>query len=342
VQPLSDPDTPQPIKRKDLIKQLSPIGSPEASPVKKKRVKISKALSPTPSKKGSEFITHDYDDFDELSVMTPPEPAPSKRKKRREIPSEELSALPSFKMPDGLNDLADQARAFIDQDNIQIPLPSSLTHNEQEVRPRENRCPMCKKFVDDDYLQKFKSLSTRMQMKSCQSHQKNSAGEEWKLKGYPLINWDELDSRIDKHHPFIVRLIKGADCHSRALLEERVQAGKDRNLLTTTSNLTPGYYGARGLRAISEHVMGEFSKLLMKRAVKDKLVAARGVTGFVQAVVVPEVTVLLISDDMDVGIQEARDILTDSIGLGEMVHEEIRDVVKRRVRDSDNDDDLDD
>jgi hypothetical protein len=84
--------------------------------------------------------------------------------------------------------------------------------------------------------------------------------------------------------------------------------------------------------------MLEFTPLLKKRVVKDRLMAARGVTGFVQSVLVPEVTVLLIMEDMNIMIDEARTVMKDSIGMGELIHEEIRDVVVRRVEDTDDED----
>jgi hypothetical protein len=84
--------------------------------------------------------------------------------------------------------------------------------------------------------------------------------------------------------------------------------------------------------------MLEFTPLLKKRVVKDRLMAARGVTGFVQSVLVPEVTVLLIMEDMNIMIDEARTVMKDSIGMGELVHEESRDVVVRRVEDTDDED----
>jgi hypothetical protein len=340
VEALSDPDTPPQKKRQDVMKKLSPISSPEATPVKANQLKVSGSLSPTPIKKDAGFVKPEYDDFDELNAPTSPSSVANKVTKNKNVSNDEPSVpSSSFKMLGGIDELAIQARAFIDQDNIDAQ--SLLAHEDEDTGSQNKRCPMCKKTVDDEYLRKFKSLSTRMQMKACQSHQKTTASEEWKLKGYPVINWEQLSSRINEHHQFIEGLIEGAECHSRSLLEERVKAGKDRNLLTTTTNLFPGYYGARGLRAISEQVMRKFSKLLRKRAVKDKTMAARGVTGFVQSVVVPEVTVLLIAEDMKVGTEKARDILNDSAGLGEMVHEEIKDVVKRRVRDSDDDDDFD-
>ena len=85
--------------------------------------------------------------------------------------------------------------------------------------------------------------------------------------------------------------------------------------------------------------MYAFTPLLKKRVVKDRVMAARGVTGFVQSVLVPEVAVLLIMEDMDVDVGEARNILTESSGMGELVNEEIKDVVTRRIADSDEEED---
>jgi len=204
------------------------------------------------------------------------------------------------------------------------------------------RCPMCNKPVDPDDLRAFGDMNTRQQEKFCRSHQRKSAKEDWESHGYPEIDWENLDSRISTHHSFIKEVVKGAESHYRRALADIVKAGKDRNLMKMTSNLTPGYYGSRGLRAISENLMQKFSPLLKKMAIQDRLISARGPTAFVQSVLVPEVTVRLIMEDMKVEIEEARKILTDSVGVGELVHEEIRDVVMRHVEDSEEDGEDDD
>lgn len=203
------------------------------------------------------------------------------------------------------------------------------------------QCPMCNAQIDANELRASGNMNTRQQEKFCRTHQRKTAEQNWEINKYPEIEWENLDSRIAKHHSFIKELVDGKDCHYRELLDEKVKAGKDRNLLKMTSNLTPGYYGSRGLREISESIMKEFTPLLKKRGVTDRLMAARGVTGFVQSVLVPEVTLLLIMEDMGVEKEKARDILTDSVAIGELVHEEIKDVVPRQVEDSE-DDDFDD
>ncbi|APA05558.1 hypothetical protein sscle_01g003280 [Sclerotinia sclerotiorum 1980 UF-70] len=209
------------------------------------------------------------------------------------------------------------------------------------------RCPMCNEAVAAEDLEAFGEMNTRKQEKFCLSHQRKSARSNWKVKGYPDIDWTTLDSRIANHHAFIKRLISGASCHSRDKLDEKIRTGKDRNLMKTTTNLTPGYYGSRGLRLMSENIMHKFTPKLKERAPIDRLISARGPTAFVESVIVPELTVLLIKEDMKVDEEEAREILKESCEIGDLVNEEIKDVVKlkpkekRYINDSDDDDDDD-
>jgi hypothetical protein len=71
----------------------------------------------------------------------------------------------------------------------------------------------------------------------------------------------------------------------------------------------------------------EFGPLLLKRSREDRLVSARGSTMYLQSVVVPELAVQLIMEDMGVGEEEARRILTESTEVGELLNDEIPDVV---------------
>ncbi|KAA8573988.1 hypothetical protein EYC84_005527 [Monilinia fructicola] len=78
--------------------------------------------------------------------------------------------------------------------------------------------------------------------------------------------------------------------------------------------------------------MSKFTPKLKKRAPIDRLIAARGPTAFVESVVVPEVTVLLIKEDMKVDEEAAREILQESREIGDLVNEEIKDVVKLKPK----------
>ena len=244
-----------------------------------------------------------------------------------------------LEFPEGLGDIISEDVAGA---RTHSPVDDSAV-----LAPGFSRCPMCNKPVSKKLLESQGFMNIRQQDRFCNRHQRETALSEWKEKGYPEINWNSLDSRIARHHNFIEKLIRGQDSHYRNLLDDIVEAGTERNLLKSKGNLTPGYYGSRGSRAISENIMLQFTPLLKDRAVRDKAVMARGVTGFVQMVLVPEVATLLIMEDMNISEEKARDVLTESISLGDMMHEEIQDVVVRRKEDDsdsvqDSSDDMDD
>ncbi len=61
-----------------------------------------------------------------------------------------------------------------------------------------------------------------------------------------------------------------------------------------------------------------------------------------QAVLVPELAVLLVKEDMGVDDEEARGILQESIEIGDLLNEEEEEVINGKVAGDDSDDDLDD
>ncbi len=73
--------------------------------------------------------------------------------------------------------------------------------------------------------------------------------------------------------------------------------------------------------------MDKFSSQLRRIAVTDRLVAARGVTSYVQNVLVPELAVRLICEDLGLEVEEARQVMRESVGLGDLLNEEVEDVV---------------
>lgn len=237
-----------------------------------------------------------------------------------------------FRMPSIATDLVGDSQ-------LEDILASGIEESSFEIAPPspevliQASCPMCGEPVDAIFLKTYnngKRMTIRMQGAFCRTHKKKSARTEWTEKGYPTIDWNDLDSRLSEHHSYIKELLDGAPSHYRNILDEQVRAGKDRTLMQAVKNsntITPGYYGSRGLRAMSENIISKFSPHLRKIAVQDRLVAARGVTGYVHNVLVPEMAVRLIGEDMAVGVEEARQILKDSASIGDLLSEEVEDVV---------------
>ena len=72
----------------------------------------------------------------------------------------------------------------------------------------------------------------------------------------------------------------------------------------------------------ADNIMSRFANKLRRLSVSDKLISSGGVSRYVQAVLVPELAVLLTRDDMKVDEEKAREILRDSVDIGNLLNEE--------------------
>lgn len=73
--------------------------------------------------------------------------------------------------------------------------------------------------------------------------------------------------------------------------------------------------------------MTRFASKLRRRAVTDKLISTRGVSEYVHAVLVPELGVSLIMDDMSVDEEKAREVLRNSVDIGNLLNEEEDEII---------------
>jgi hypothetical protein len=328
------------------LKILSP-GSEASSPFKKARApKVSK-----PTKEGESSSLSDIDSDDVLS--DPPRPAygrmsaqnlrkdrtqkPEKRTKRQtkragknkppdSSADEGISQRSAFKMPEGYNEFA----SANDLAGIDMPVyDDKETDKKANLGPDQAPCPMCDEPVDKQWLSEYSKgqrMSIARQAKFCHQHKKRSAREIWKMRGYPEVGWSQLETRIAAHHSYLESLINGASSHFGERLREKIKTGQNRTLFTTDEYPVPGYYGLRGMSTMTENIVDAFSRLLRERAPRDRLISARGHTGYVQSVLVPELGVRLIKEDMNItDDNEARAVMRESRALGIILNDERAD-----------------
>lgn len=86
---------------------------------------------------------------------------------------------------------------------------------------------------------------------------------------------------------------------------------------------------------MSENIMDKFSPQLKVLAPQDKVIFALGIPQYVGMVLVPELAVRLIREDMNVSLVEAREILKDSAPVGDLLQEELDEVVVREADEAD-------
>jgi len=256
----------------------------------------------------------------------------------RARPEPEASPEPVLKIPEIFSpsfDFDAGDSTLLDVDGISRPTLTrrSTSPLTEATTPSSSMpvCPMCYETVEKELLDEFKATHPRMTLQQeqqfCLLHKRTSARNAWVANGYPDIKWGRLEARINRQHDFLKAILEGGKSHFSEMFSQKVKTGQNKTLLKSDESLTPGYYGIRGLRTMSENLVSEFSSLLRKRAVKDRLVSARGHTAYVQSVLIPELAVRLIMEDMDVNEDEARSIMADSRWIGEILNEEVADVV---------------
>lgn len=194
------------------------------------------------------------------------------------------------------------------------------------------RCPLCRAVVDKLWYEEVtggKRLTMRQQAGFCRDHKVKSAHEQWRKKGFPDIDWSHFDQRLESYHPKIEDMLRGdKPSFYRNAFEDTVRAGKTRTLKQAmlqgadVEDMTPGYYGSRGAKMVVDNIIARFSSKLRRLAGSDKLISAGGVSGYVQAVLAPELAVMLVMDDMGVDEDEAREILRESVEIGNLLNEE--------------------
>lgn len=72
----------------------------------------------------------------------------------------------------------------------------------------------------------------------------------------------------------------------------------------------------------ADNIVSKFNSKIRRLAASDKLISSGGVSRYVQAVLVPELAVLLVMDDMKVDEEKAREVIRDSVDIGNLLNEE--------------------
>ncbi|OQE39273.1 hypothetical protein PENCOP_c007G01656 [Penicillium coprophilum] len=242
---------------------------------------------------------------------------------------------------------AEEYAAMLLDDDSPLSSPTSSTCEEmqmsqvKESAAKENRqpsparpalCPMCHNEVDWASLELFKSQPKqriREQMMFCESHKLRSAMDLWRERGYPKIDWDGFEERVQSYFPELEKLlVPGAFSYYRNILSTsapgkarnfRVRAGDDERLKA----MTCGYYGTMGATKILETIIRRFSVVVRRLATTDELIKTAGVAGYTQSVLVPELAALMVKDDMKVNDEDARRIMRESMEIGDRVNPDL-------------------
>ncbi|WPH01591.1 Hypothetical protein R9X50_00443900 [Acrodontium crateriforme] len=207
-------------------------------------------------------------------------------------------------------------------------------------------CNFCGKSLPRTLLQDFEDkftggqpLNYKWRGRFCTYHNERQAETIWRERGYPDIEWNRLGDRLQaRKHVQHIKCILDGDVHSmyREELKETLN-GRSKTLAQLEARgdkkqSRVGYYGPRGEKVMTEYIVSRFGDQLRSAATTDKLVVAAGVSGgisgFIHAVLVPELAVSLIMEDFKTNsMSKVADIIAESAELGELVNPESEDKV---------------
>lgn len=74
------------------------------------------------------------------------------------------------------------------------------------------------------------------------------------------------------------------------------------------------------------NILTHLGSQLRRLAASDEIIASRDVPEYIQAVLIPELAILLVKEDMQVDDEGARAIIKESVNLGELLHDEEEDL----------------
>ncbi|KAI5291088.1 hypothetical protein KEM54_006354 [Ascosphaera aggregata] len=201
-------------------------------------------------------------------------------------------------------------------------------------------CPVCSFPIDTDLEDECLYIATqpfRMQSAFCQRHTRKNAMDEWAERSYPEIDWAKIDDRISACFPALEDIITGKrPSFYRDLLTSQTNEEVDKSTmkkfrLTVESkgleNISTGYYGPRGAKLMVDTLIRHFARKMRKLAPSDDLIKNASVAGFVQAVLVPELTLLFVKEDMHVDDNEALQIIEHSKKVGELLNDQPHDTM---------------
>ncbi|RMZ66881.1 RTC4-like domain-containing protein [Pyrenophora seminiperda CCB06] len=294
-------------------------------------------------------------------------PVPSKKKRTKAKASKSESMFPSDDHLDDSLQAREKKAGFFTQLSTWKTNQEPESSQPESTTPRENldevsnyihelpqieegsHCTLCGQAVEqEDYWDFWKGRDKTVKNKSafCHAHKKKSAQDEYTQEGYPEIDWKALPRRIRRHKSTLTKLLGKDSCSiHRDRYEPLALTGKAASVPSRRTDLSqsaqdsldsfaldehaayPGYYGPHGRRVITEHVMETFKSELKKS--KDRVVQASGIAAFVQAVMVPEVAILLIMEDCKVDKEAAEGIREKTYNMGLLLNEEIEDEIER-------------
>ncbi|KAG9964606.1 hypothetical protein KCU61_g2628, partial [Aureobasidium melanogenum] len=271
-------------------------------------------------------------------------PAPEPSSSQAEAPS--VASAPTSRHHANVaadsTDISGQSQPITLESSQLSPPPSSpissICDFDLEQTDTSPRCPICGEKIEQEFWDKFQDeichrrMNLRLQERFCQAHKARTADDVWQDRGYPSINWSALQSRLRAHHAHIHAILDGDyespyyKQHAKLVSQSKGRSAGSAAASGRFTGLRAGYYGTKGEKIMAENIVETFSDELRALSKTEPLMASSGasggVSGYVHAILVPEMALGLIIEDMNCDRERARVVLADSADIGEMFNAE--------------------
>ncbi|CAG8845894.1 43268_t:CDS:2, partial [Gigaspora margarita] len=143
-------------------------------------------------------------------------------------------------------------------------------------------------------------------------------------KNYPLtIDFENLPSRVKDMFPELLNIAVGKtkslfrDLAIDAYNTLGIGAKKPTALMGRFLNFIPGYYGTKGMSVIQSTL----SALITSNELTYEMTKPQSPDEYLNEVLVPEAAIRLIAQDRQIGLDEAKKVMEDSVEFGMYVHD---------------------
>jgi hypothetical protein len=223
------------------------------------------------------------------------------------------------------------------------------------IEDSDTICALCHASVDPDQSSSFyasRPRTVKNQALFCREHKRATAQDDYRALGLPSIDWAALPDEIRSFTPQLTALLlnttetespyrkqhaaKLLSGKAAALLSKRKSKKKpspleqQEDVFSTIDDLdeSTGFYGPRGKRIMMEVIGEVLVDHIGEAQASDPVVGRSGFAAFLQAVLVPELTVMLAMQVLG-GVSEgvAKEKIKKSGELGALLHEDVDDEV---------------
>ncbi|KAK9479031.1 RTC4-like domain-containing protein [Lipomyces japonicus] len=196
-------------------------------------------------------------------------------------------------------------------------------------------CPMCGNVLSNPVRERFENLkdTLRRSLAICRAHTKEDVLITAQKQNYPTrLNEKDILQRSEKFTAVLLQICREEipsvmrdQAYRMAMKSKANRVDALAQLQDSDVDVTPGYYGLKGQEIMTRFCLSQCDMTLKRECMRHKWISKISVTGYISAVLVPELATRLIMEDRRVSHNEAEAIRIESSSYGRLKFNEDED-----------------